>query len=172
MRKKKEEAKERRPLSEFTLPEYREIPDVGLYLEQTSKYVTDCLDSIKDSEITGSMISNYVKHGIIPKTQKKLYYRDQIAYLLFISLTKNVISLDDARFMFSVLEEKSSCEKAYAYFATRFVRMLHSVYLGEDISSSEEDAPEKELLSRVITASVYSICSNDAIEKLKKDRTE
>ena len=37
------------------LPAYQEIPDVGLYLEQTAKYISDALAPIQDTPITGSM---------------------------------------------------------------------------------------------------------------------
>ena len=49
------------PIHNFHLPRYQEIPDVGLYLEQTAKYIDSYLSPLEDISITGSMISNYVK---------------------------------------------------------------------------------------------------------------
>ena len=43
------------------LPEYREIPDVGLYLDQAVKYINGILEPYPDLQVTGSMLSNYVK---------------------------------------------------------------------------------------------------------------
>ena len=57
------------------LPAYQEIPDVGLYLEQTAKYISDALAPIQDTPITSSMISNYVKKGLISKPVRKQYNR-------------------------------------------------------------------------------------------------
>ena len=68
------------------LPAYQEIPDVGLYLEQTAKYISDALAPIQDTPITGSMISNYVKKGLISKPVRKQYNREQIAQLIFIAV--------------------------------------------------------------------------------------
>ena len=48
------------PTRDFHLPRYQEIPDVGLYLEQTAKYIDSYLSPLEDISITGSMISNYV----------------------------------------------------------------------------------------------------------------
>lgn len=48
----------------FRLPRYKEIPDIGLYLEQTVSYINNIL-SIIDISITSSMLSNYVKKGYV-----------------------------------------------------------------------------------------------------------
>ena len=81
----------------FTLPRYDEIPNVGLYLEQTAKYISEYLDCLGDFTLTRSMISNYVKKGLITNPVKKQYDREQIAYLIFIAVAKNVLSLDALR---------------------------------------------------------------------------
>lgn len=67
---------------DYRMPRYKEIPNVGLYLEQTVKYINECLAPIEIS-ITPSMLSNYVKKGYIDRPIKKQYYADQnsICYL-------------------------------------------------------------------------------------------
>ena len=45
----------------FRLPRFREIPDMGLYLDQTVKYINRFLEPLGGMEITSSMVSNYVK---------------------------------------------------------------------------------------------------------------
>ena len=49
----------------FRLPRYQEIPDVGLYLEQATKYICRYLSPILETPLTASMISNYVKRGLL-----------------------------------------------------------------------------------------------------------
>ncbi|MBR6824839.1 MAG: DUF1836 domain-containing protein, partial [Firmicutes bacterium] len=78
----------------FRLPRYHEIPDVGLYLEQTTKYISQYLEPLPDIELTNSMISNYVKKKLIASPVKKQYSRDQIAYLFFIAVGKSVLSIN------------------------------------------------------------------------------
>lgn len=63
------------------LSRYQEIPTVGLYLEQTTKYISQYLDPLEENCITSSMIANYVKKGLIANPVKKQYGREQIAYL-------------------------------------------------------------------------------------------
>ena len=48
-------------LAYFKLPTFEEIPDVGLYLEQTATFINKYLEPLLGSELTPSMISNYVK---------------------------------------------------------------------------------------------------------------
>ena len=67
---------EKQDLNQFNLPEYREIPDVGLYLDQVVKYLNGYLDLYPELPVTGSMISNYVKLKLVPKAMKKAYSRD------------------------------------------------------------------------------------------------
>ena len=49
----------------FHLPRYQEIPDVGLYLVQAAKYINSCMAPLGETALTSSMISNYVKKGLI-----------------------------------------------------------------------------------------------------------
>ena len=57
----------------FRLPRYEQIPNVGLYLEQVVRYVNAHLAPLGESELTSSMVSNYVKQGLIPSPIKKAY---------------------------------------------------------------------------------------------------
>ena len=85
----------RMEISQFSLPRYRQIPDIGLLLEQTVRLINGYLDPLGGVLLTSSMVSNYVKHGIIDRAVKKQYGRDQLAYLVFIAIAKTVLSLDD-----------------------------------------------------------------------------
>lgn len=55
----------------FHIPRLGEIPDVGLYLEQVTRYVNRSIAGCGLSPITSSMVSNYVKQKIIPGPEKK-----------------------------------------------------------------------------------------------------
>ena len=75
-------------LKDFRLPRYNEIPNMGLYLDQATKYVYEYLEPLGEYTLTPSMISNYVKKGLIANPIKKQYGREHIAYLFFIALKK------------------------------------------------------------------------------------
>lgn len=123
------------PIQNFHLPRYQEIPDVGLYLEQTAKYIDSYLGSLEDISITGSMISNYVKKKIISNPIKKQYGRNQIACLIFIAVAKSVLSLDNIRMMFEIQHQTYDNETAYNYFCTEFEHILQHVF---ELDNSDE----------------------------------
>lgn len=57
-------------IAAFRLPRYAQIPEVGLYLEQVVRYINARLAPLGEPELTGSMVSNYVKQKLVPAPQK------------------------------------------------------------------------------------------------------
>ena len=49
----------------------------------------------KEKGLTASMVNNYVKHGYLPKPDKKKYQRKQIARLIAITTLKSVFSIQE-----------------------------------------------------------------------------
>lgn len=144
---------------DFRLPRYEEIPDVGLYLEQVTKYVGDCLAPLTKTAVTGSMISNYVKRGLIANPVKKQYDRDQIAYLIFISVTKIVLSMDDIRLMVSIQKQTYSPMVAYNYFCHEFENVLDYVFGKKDTVElvGTDNTDEKIMLRNTIITVAHKI---------------
>lgn len=103
-------------LGSFRLPAYGEIPDVGLYLEQVTRFINQSLEDFPDMQATPSMISNYVKLKMVSRPVKKMYSREQIASLLFIVLAKTVLSMDNIRKVFAMMGEEAGMEAGYEYF--------------------------------------------------------
>ena len=160
-------SKEKRDAMEsFRLPTYREIPSVGLYLDQTSKYINECLSVIPGCAITNSMIANYVKHDLIDNPVKKQYGRDQIAYLIFITLTKCALSLEDVARLFAIQRQISDCEEAYGCFARFFEEDLQRMFQGKEILPVKEKNGEKALLKTVISTVVQHIYLNELLSDL------
>ena len=89
----------------FHIPRLGEIPDVGLYLEQVTRYVNQSITGCGLSPITASMVSNYVKQKIIPGPEKKAYGAKSIAYLIFVSCIKSVVAMDDIRALIGIQHE-------------------------------------------------------------------
>ncbi len=119
MKRTKEQRFEiQKTLERVQLPPYSEIPDVGLYLEQVTRYVNSFLTDFSDMQATPSMISNYVKLKIVDKPVKKAYSREQIARFLFIVLAKTVLSMDNIRKVFALQTESYEPDVAYEYFRT------------------------------------------------------
>lgn len=141
----------------FSLPRYDEIPNVGLYLEQVTKYVAEYLAPLQEGAITSSMISNYVKKGLIESPVKKQYSREQIAYLFFIAVAKNVLSLDDLSLFIARQKQTYPPKKAYNYFCDELENILGFVFGLKGVADvvGQENTQEKEMLRNTIVAAVH-----------------
>ena len=142
---------------DFVLPQYSEIPGVGLFLEQVSKYINEILSPLGEAELTGSMISNYVKKGIVDNPVRKQYGRDQIATLIYIAVAKNVLSLDDIGIMIRLQKEKCDTQTAYAYFREEFPAVLKNVFENRDISAESTESELKQLSKNVSVTVAHKI---------------
>lgn len=143
----------------FHLPRYQEIPDVGLYLEQAAKYIGGFLDPLEGYSLTPSMISNYVKKGLIPSPVKKRYDRDRLAYLLFVAIGKSVLSLDALGDFMEIQKKTYALEQAYDYFCREYEKVLQFTFEIRDLmdSDGEETSPEKRLCYTCVVAAVQKI---------------
>ena len=158
----------------FRLPAYQEIPDVGLYLEQTAKYISDYLAPVQDMPVTGSMISNYVKKGLIAKPVRKQYSREQIAQLIFIAVAKMVLSMDDVHLMLSIQRQTYPSQIAYDYFRTELRQVMHCVFSREsELSALEADAPDQKVMLRnTIIALAHKIYLDKLFAVIREDRNQ
>ena len=158
-------------LRDFHLPRYEELPDVGLYLEQTAKYISEFLSPLEEGSLTPSMVSNYVKKGLIRNPVKKQYGREQIAYLFFIALTKNVLSLDGLINFIALQKRTYSLEKAYDYFCEQFENtLLFTAEVKDTLDIAGEDTTdEKRLLFSCIVAVTQKIYLERCLEAISQE---
>lgn len=138
----------------FRLPRYSELPTVGLYLEQVAKYINGYITQIGFSEITTSMISNYVKKGIVSAPVKKQYNEEIIAHLIFISMAKSVVSIDHISHLFDMKRATYDSPTAYDYFCNEFENMLaYSAGIKDHIEVvGKTESETKMILRSVIVA--------------------
>lgn len=145
-------------IQDFRLPRYREIPDVGLYLEQVTKYISDCLAPLGAMSITGSMISNYVKKGLIPSPVRKQYDRERIAQLIYIAVVKTVVSIEDLRLMLNIQRKTYLSQVAYDYFCLEFENVLKSIFgMKEPEQIGSDDSDEKTMLRNTIITVTHKV---------------
>lgn len=150
----------------FRMPKYALLPDMGLYLEQTAQYVNHCLKPLGCIEITGSMIRNYVKMGLVANPVGKQYFAGHIAHIMTIALMKHVLSLDQINILFRLQQNSYTDEIAYDYFCREFENILLFRF---GLKQSLEDVGvthsiEKEMLRSVITAVSHIIYLNVCLE--------
>ena len=148
----------------FRLPRYHEIPDVGLYLEQTTKYINQCIRTLGFEDVTGTMIRNYVKQGLIANPVQKQYSADQIAHLIALVLLKQVTPLEHIHALFQLLERNGNYTNAvaYDYFCEEMENIL---YFRFGMKEAVEDVGvtsslEKEMLRSAVTAVSHIVYLN------------
>ena len=156
----------------FRLPRFEEIPDVGLYLEQVTKYANDCLAPLENVSLTGSMISNYVKRGLVSNPVKKQYNREQIAYLLYIAVTKNALSLDDISLLFDMQRRTHEVKAAYDYFCNELEDFIFFVFgLRDSVELADADtSDEKMILRNTIIAVAHQTYLNMCLRAIQSEQ--
>lgn len=129
-------------LSNFELPSWQELPDIYLYMDQVLTYIDKelkpCIVDEQD-KLTGSMINNYVKGGVIPSPNAKKYSRSHIAYLLAINSLKQVLSITDIK---TILSNKVNDQEDYvkaAYGTYKDVQKNKITGIVNEVSSELED---------------------------------
>lgn len=162
------------PIRDFRLPRYHEIPNVGLYLEQTAKYISEFLQPLEEGALTVSMISNYVKKHLIASPVKKQYDRDQIAYLFFIAVAKSVLSLDALSNFIQVQQHTYPIGVAYDYFCEQFEKLLQYTFeLADTVEIAGDDSTdEKRLLFSCIVAITQKIYLEKCLAAIAKEQSE
>ena len=111
-------------LNNFQLPDWEEIPDFGLYMNQLIDLLRRYLDylppELKEEQfITAATINNYVRTKVMPEPVKKRYYREHIAYLLVILSLKQSLSLSMITHLIPMGQSKEEIRETYAVFARR-----------------------------------------------------
>ena len=156
------------------LPRYAEIHTVGLYLEQTIKYINSYLAPLGCLELTGSIVSNYVKKALIPAPVKKQYFPEQISYLFFVALAKNLTSMENIDLLISVQRATYTLPGAYDYMCGELENMLFYFFGLKDRPEEvgETDSDEKNLLRGLIMSAANVIYLNNYIEYVRRQNQE
>ena len=157
-------------IASLCLPRFHEIPNVGLYLEQTVKYINECLAPLTDEAITSSMVSNYVKRDLVANPHKKRYSREQVAYLIFIAVVKTVLSMDEIRLIITLQKRTYSAQRAYDYFCSELENVLaYTLGQKEELDTiGTENSDEKIMLRNVIITAALKIYLGKLFSAIQK----
>ena len=162
----------RRQLAEYVaelhLRRYRGLPDIGLHLEQVTRYASRYVPS----QLTGSMVSNYVKQKLIPGPVKKSYYQESIAYLIFLSYIKAVMPLEDIRLMMEVQKSSYELQVAYDYFCDELENLLQYVCGLRETPAvvGSTRSQEKELLRTALLSITYKIYLDQYLSLIRAEK--
>ena len=113
-------------ITNYHLPDWDFIPDLGLYMDQVVVLLVQYLSFIpsipggKESFVTSSAINNYVRLKIMPAPVKRKYYRVHIAYLIMILTMKQSISISDVQKIMPEGADIPSVRRAYEDYSQKF----------------------------------------------------
>ena len=127
-------------LATYRLPEWQDLPQINLYLDQVIALVNQFLgffvyDPAEEKLLTPSMVNNYVKSRLIPPPVRKKYGRKHIALLLMICTFKQSVSMAA---MSNILpsDDEELIREEYARFTASFQRI--SSYVVQQAKASAE----------------------------------
>ena len=161
-------------IADFHLPRYRELPNMGLYLEQVTSYIADILAPLGCIEITGSMVRNYVKKGLVANPVQKRYYANQIAYLISVFILKSVMPLENIQALFFMQKKVYSDQVAYDYLCMELENVLQYHYgLKPEIEHiGRTNSVEKQMLRSAIIAVCNVIYLNGCFRMLSQEKRQ
>lgn len=162
-------------LENFRLPKYSEIPNMDLYMDQLLSYIYEVVKPIIIDEneklLTTSMVNNYVKANMIKPTHKKRYSREHIAYLLFISIFKQIYTMNELKKLMLIQKDHYSLEEAYNYFSIEMENILKNTISGKQLSEDTAKSVNKSTLTlrTSIVAFVNKLYSQKLCEQIILD---
>lgn len=107
----------RRQLETHRPADWETLPDFPLYMDQVLSYMERQTIRLDESDaLTASMVNNYTKTPG-PRAEGKKYNRDHLAYLTFVCILKQVMSVRDMDLLIRTeLSDDRSVENGYRAF--------------------------------------------------------
>ncbi len=148
-------------LNDFRLPQWDELPDMDLYMDQVIMLLQRYLPFLTEEEhgnaaITASIINNYVRLKIMPPPQKKKYTRVHMAYLIMVCSLKQSVNIPYIQKMLPLGLPEAEVRRIYeGYVKTHHDMCLAFVQLvraaGDDVLHSP--AAQSEDVERLVYSS-------------------
>lgn len=157
-------------LIDYKLPRWEDLPEFDLYSDQVIQIINGYLNLFmykNDYIITSSMINNYVKNKMMPKPVKKKYQRVHIAYLIAISMLKQVLTIEQVNAGIIYQSQISGLKGAYNLFCEAMENALHNTALqmqGRYEEMEKEVDEDMQALSFASKAFAFKIVADKIVE--------
>ena len=167
-------------LINYKLPAWKELPDIGLYMDQVIALLGQYLDFIpvedqKNKPVTPTTINNYVRLKVMPAPEKRKYYRIHIAYLIMIFTLKQGTSINGIQ----QLLPADAPEDEVKVFYTNYIERLQDISLfyiaqtraaAQDLLDQPKEAKEEAIEHFIIQSILMSGFSRILADKLLRLR--
>ncbi len=162
-------------IQNFHLPRFAEIPDIDLYMDQLLFYIERVFQPLesgsREKVLTTAMVNNYVKQKLISPPVKKRYSREHIAYLIVISVFKNLFSIQEIHQLLQIQVSSFPIGQAYDYFCTELENILRGTFLQEGLpeDTSVTNAPQSRLVRCSMIAFSHKLFTQHLMESLTQE---
>lgn len=165
---------------DYKLPRWDELPELKLYLDQVIEYVNEILSPIfikhdnQEPFLTSAMINNYVKHSYIPAPIKKRYGRDHLAFIISITVLKQITNLINVSKGAKNLIKKIGKKDAYNVFVLNLEKALDLVSTKKIAEYEETTEPYLLPLKTITLAFAYKMLAEyiliDIIKNIEENK--
>jgi hypothetical protein len=158
-------------ITDYHLPEWDSIPDLGLYMDQVVVLLAQYLNFIpampggKESFVTSSTINNYVRLKIMPAPVKRKYFRVHIAYLIMILTMKQSISISDVQKIIPADIPEEEVRATYQEYSEKFRHI--ALFFNQQVQDAAEDIrtpdqPGEAAVSAYYAGDYFTMCDAQA----------
>lgn len=171
-------------LNHYKLPSWKELPDIGLYMDQVIALLGQYLDFIpvedqRDKPVTPTTINNYVRLKVMPAPEKRKYYRVHIAYLIMIFTLKQGTSIHGIQQILPKTEDEEAVQRFYTnyiqhlqdiacFYTTQTRAAAHGIL---ETPEADEEAVEYFIIQSILMSG-FSRILGDKLLRLRDADTE
>lgn len=171
-------------LNHYKLPSWKELPDIGLYMDQVIALLGQYLDFIpvedqRDKPVTPTTINNYVRLKVMPAPEKRKYYRVHIAYLIMIFTLKQGTSIHGIQQILPQTGDEETVQRFYTnyiqhlqdiacFYTTQTRAAAHGIL---ETPEADEEAVEYFIIQSILMSG-FSRILGDKLLRLRDADTE
>ena len=160
-------------LEDISPNQWDSIPDIDLYIDQVLDYMKRQHPGLNLNEsLTSSMVNNYAKQGLIPRSKGKKYNREHIACLTIICLLKQITSVADTKLLLQDILKESDYQSLYEDYIQLFddeATMLRDFISDKAENSTTNSDIHKVIIKMAITSYLYKFACQYLITNLEKE---
>lgn len=151
----------KKSLSEERPAAWDALPDIELYMDQVLGYMRRQLYSSRpESNVTAAMVNNYIRDGVMPRTNDKKYSRRHIARLTTICVMKQILAVGDMSLLFQIFPPGNM-----PHIYEKYREILNSE-LTSVMKNVPSDDDEQVLADAIVRFAITSYANKIAAEQL------
>lgn len=149
---------------------WEQLPDINVYIDQLIEYMPrQLIDLSIDDGLTSSMIHNYSKDGVLPRSNGKKYSKDHIAYLTAICMLKQVLQVKELKMLLSEAGSIGNTRTLYELLGELSNRELNSAaeFVPE---STDREETVKAALRLAVSAYARQLACRELLRSLEPEK--